>query len=205
MIFGKIRHFINERKFTRKMARQRYKYGFAMCDCWDMNGWLTTTFPKMILELRDMKHGAPELEFEEYENLPTEWKDKELKKYKIREEQNGYTYDADCIFTKWYIILTRMAFCFQEANLDKEVYNPFQKEYSEALWGKDVNKAKTFTEFWYKHCVKTDKGYVLCPKEVDAELEKKYFDYEEQIAEYKRKMKDEAMDLLKKYFYNLWD
>lgn len=204
-MFGKLRHFINEKKFTRKMAKQRYKYGYALCDCWGMDMWLTTMFPKMILELRDMKHSAPDLEFEEFENLPSDWKDKELKKHKKYEEQNGYDYDPNSVFTKWYILLTRIAFCLQEANMDKEVYNPFQKEYDEALWGKDISKYKTFTEFWYKHCKKVDNGYVLEPKEVDAELEKKYFDYETQIVEYKKKMKDEAMDLIKKYFYNLWD
>lgn len=204
-MFRRLIHKFNEYRFNKRMARQRYKRGFSDNDCWGMNYWLTSIFPKMILNLRDMKHGAPDLPFEEFDKLPIEWKDTELQKYKIREETNGYTYEPDSIFTKWYILLTRMAYCLQEADEDKEMYNPYKKEYDLAVWGPEFGKEKSFTDFWNKHCEKVDGGYIIKNNEPDPELRDKFFKCEEDNCRYKEQMKDEAMDLLKKYFYNLWD
>lgn len=204
-MFRRLRHKFSDYKFERRMAKQRYKKGYADCDCWSMNYWLVSTFPEMILNLRNMKHGAPELPFEEFDTFPLEWKDEELQKYKLRQEKDGYEYDPNSIFTKWYIILTRIAYCLKEADEDKEVYNPFKKEYNEALLRKDINKVKSFTEFWDKHCIKVDDGYVISSYNVNDDLEKAYYREEEKILKYKESMKDEAMDLIKKYFYHLWD
>ena len=201
----KLLHMFNEHRFNKRMARQRYKRGFADDDCWGMNYWLVSTFPDMILHLRDMKHGAPELPFEEFDALPLDWKDQELQKYKYRQEQDGYEYEPDSIFTKWYILLTRMAYCLKEADADKEMYNPYKKEYDLAVWGPDFGKEKSFTDFWNKHCEKVDGGYIIKNNEPDPELRDKFFKCEEDNCRYKEQMKDEAMDLLKKYFYNLWD
>lgn len=201
----KLLHMFNEHRFNKRMARQRYKRGFSDADCWGMNYWLVSTFPDMILHLRDMKHGAPELPFEEFDALPLEWKDQELQKYKYRQEQDGYEYEPDSIFTKWYILLTRMAYCLQEADEDKEMYNPYKKEYDLAVWGPEFGKEKSFTDFWNKHCEKVDGGYIIKNNEPDPELRDKFFKCEEDNYHYKEQMKDEAMDLLKKYFYNLWD
>ena len=52
-------------KFNKKMAKQRAKRGFSDDMCWNMYGWILETFPKMIINLRDMKNGYPELKFEE--------------------------------------------------------------------------------------------------------------------------------------------
>lgn len=169
-MFRRLRRKFKDYKFERRMAKQRYKKGYADCDCWGMSYWLVSTFPEMILNLRDMKHGAPELPFEEFDTFPLEWKDEELQKYKLRQERDGYEYKPDSIYTKWYIILTRIAFCLKEADEDKEVYNPFKKDYY-----------------------------------VSDDLEKAYYREEEKILKYKENMKDEAMDLIKKYFYHLWD
>lgn len=204
-MFKRLIHKFNEYKFNKRMARQRYKRGFSDDDCWGMNYWLVSTFPDMILHLRDMKHGAPELPFEEFDALPLEWKDQELQKYKYRQEQDGYEYEPDSIFTKWYILLTRMAYCLKEADADKEMYNPYKKEYDLAVWGPDFGKEKSFTDFWNKHCEKVDGGYIIKNNEPDPELRDKFFKCEEDNCRYKEQMKDEAMDLLKKYFYNLWD
>lgn len=198
-------HKFNNHRFEKCMARQRYKKGFADEDCWAMNYWLTNTFPKMILHLRDMKHGAPDLEFEEFDKLPLDWKDLELQKYKSVQEQNGYTYEPDSIFTKWYILLTRIAYCLQEADEDKEMYNQYEEAYNKAVWGEDFYKEKSFTDFWDKHSEKVDGGYVIKTNKPDKDLQENYYKIEEQNWEYKQYMKDEAMDLIKKYFYNLWD
>lgn len=204
-MFRRLLHLFNEYRFNKRMARQRYKKGFSDNDCWGMNYWLTSTFPEMILRLRDMKHGAPDLPFEEFDKLPNEWKEVELQKYKIIQEKNGYEYESDSIFTKWYILLTRMAYCLKEADEDKEIYNPYEKDYNIAVWGEDFYKEKSFTDFWDKHSEKVDGGYIIKNNKPPQELKDKYFKELEKQWEYKQQMKDEALDLLKHYFYNLWD
>ena len=204
-MFGRLRHKFNEYRFNKRMARQRYKRGFADVDCWGMNYWLTSTFPDMILHLRDMKHGAPDLPFEEFDTFPKEWKQVEMNKLNNWHIQNKYTFEPNSIFTKWYIILTRIAYCLKEADEDKEVFNKYADDYNKAVWGEDYGKEKTFTEFWGKHCEKVDGGYIIKTGEAPEELHKNYWEEEKRIEEYKVSMKDEALDLIKKYFYCLWD
>ena len=205
MIIRRLLHKVSEYKFNKRMARQRYKRGFADNDCWGMCYWLTSTLPEMILNLRDMKNGSPELPFEEFDKLPADWKDQELQKYKIIQEQNGYEYEPDSIFTKWYILLTRMAYCLKEADEDKEMYNPYKKDYDREIWGDDFNEIKSFKDFKDKYFKKSNNGYVLKTNKPNEDLQKKYFKCEEDNFKYKEQMKDEALDLLKKYFYCLWD
>ena len=174
-MFSKIKDFM----FNRKMKKQRYKRGFADEDCWNLDCWMTETLPKMILHLRDMKNGSPDLSFEEYETLPPEWKEAEIAKYNQKQKEKGYSESENSIHTKWYIILTRVAYCLEEADKFKEMYNPYDKEFHEYFWKKDVA--------------------------IPAELKEKYYKAEEENQEYKEKMKDEAMDLIKKYFYCFWD
>ena len=45
----------------------------------------------------------------------------------------------------------------------------------------------------------------MLTNEPDEKIKKKYKKRNEEIEEYRDKMKDEAFDLLKKYFYHLWD
>lgn len=92
-----------EYKFERKMKKQRYKQGFSDSDCWNLHYWLTDTLPKMIYNLRDMKHGAPEFEFEEFENLPLLWVNEQAKIYtnkleKDAEKGSDYDYTDNICF-----------------------------------------------------------------------------------------------------------
>lgn len=68
--FVRLKYKISDYKFEKRMAKQRKKRGFSDNDCWGMCYWFGDTFPKMIRNLRDMKHGAPEYEFEEFDNFP---------------------------------------------------------------------------------------------------------------------------------------
>lgn len=203
-MFRRIKMKLGDIRFKKRMAKQRYKRGFADEDCWGMNYWLTETFPKMILHLRDMKHGAPELPYEEYNTLPEGWKNSKLLEYEIKCKKEGYEFEEDSIFTKWYIILTRIAYCLEQANEDLEVYNKYKENYDKAKWGEPKEK-ETFKEMWDRYFNKVDNVYVLKQKEIDKELENNYWKQEEKNWKYKEQMKNEALDLIKKYFYNLWD
>ena len=205
-MFRRLKNKISDYIFNKRMARQRYKRGFSDSDCWGMNYWLTDTFPKMIINLRDMKHGAPDLLFEEYDKLPGPWRYEYKRQYRERCKKEGYEYEEDTIFEKWFVILSRIAYCLEQASEDKEMYNEYKEEYDKALWGEeDKEDFKSFKKWWEKHTDKIEGGYILKHYKVDKELEEKYWKKEEEIVKYKESMKDEAMDLIKKYFYHLWD
>ena len=189
--------------FERRMANQRKKKKYADCDCWGMHYWLSDTFADMFITLRDMKHGAPELEFEEFDSFPKDWLDKELAEYKVKQLENGYEYNID-IFAKWYIILTRIAYCLKQANEDiTDIVNEYAEDFTQAVWGDS-----SFMEHMVP-CKFDSSGkptcYELVTNEPSNELREKYFNREQEIFEYRDKMKDEAFDLIKKYFWNLWD
>ena len=81
----------------------------------------------------------------------------------------------------------------------------YKKDFDKAVWGDDLNSTKSFKDFCSKYFKKIDGGYILKTNAPDPDLKKKYFKFEEKNWLYKEKMKDEALNLLKKYFYNLWD
>lgn len=204
-MFRRLKNKISDYRFNKRMARQRYKRGFSDNDCWGMNYWLVDTFPKMFITLRDMKHGAPELPFEEYNKLPGPWRYEYKRQYREKCKKEGYEYEEDTIFEKWFVILSRIAYCLEQANEDLELENQYRKEYFKKLWEEEEKEDKNFKYWWNKHFEKIHGGYVLRTLPVDKELENKYYKREEEIWSYKQKMKDEAMDLIKKYFYHLWD
>lgn len=221
MFFRRIKMKVDDYRFQKKMAKQRYKKGFADCDCWDMHYWFTSTFPKMIRNLRDMKHGAPEFEFEEFDNFPLVWiaeESKILLKYK---KENDYDEEIDVwgrdkCFDRWWFILTRIAYCLEQTNEDvTEIENEYKDEFNRQVWGDDSDlddKHWTFKKWWNKHQIveKYDergkpKLYRLITNDPDPDLKEKYFNREQEIAGYREEMKNEAFDLLKKYFWDLWD
>lgn len=210
---------LEEFNFNRRMAKQRKKKGYSDCDCWNMFGWFQETFPKMIRDLRDMKHGAPELEFEEVDNFPIKWIEEQSKILLKQKKEKDYGEEIDLfgknkIFDRWWFILSRIAYCLEESdeNSTTEI-NEYYEEYNRQVWGdeKELEKlsVKEFmNKFWKVE--KADKNgkplmYSLKTNKPDSELDKKYWEREKEICKYREKMKDEAFDLIKKYFYNLWD
>lgn len=196
----------NDWKYEYKAKKQRKKKGFADCDCWGMNSWLSETFSKMILTLRNMKHGAPELPFEEIETFPIEWIEPEIEKLKlIREKEKHEYFDLYSIFDRWYLVLTRIAYCLEQADEWLiEIKNEYEEEYMNQVWGEEKDLTKHFVPTEYDNKGKP-KLYQLVTNEPDEDLKEKYYNREKEIMDYRISMKDEAFDLIKKYFYNLWD
>ena len=174
---------IKQYKFNRKMAKQRAKRGFSDDMCWGMCDWFLETFPKMIINLRDMKHGYPELNFEEVDNFSTKWITSVSKEINKLNKKYGYdNLDIKDTFSRWQLILTRIAYCLIQANEDTtDIKNEYREDYVNQIFG-NIYQTKQ-----------------------KQELEKKYFEREKEIIEYRDEMKNEAFDLLKKYFWNLWD
>lgn len=187
-------------KFNKKMAKQRAKRGFSDDMCWGMYDWFLETFPKMIINLRDMKHGYPELDFEEIEKIPISWIKSVSKEINEINKKDGYgEFNIKDGFNRWQLILTRIAYCLTQANEDEtEIKNEYREEYFNQAYG-------TIEDWWNRRCKKVESGYIIKAKNIDKELEEKYFNREKEISEYRDEMKNEAFDLLKKYFWNLWD
>ena len=182
---------LKEKLFDLKMKSQRFKKGYADIDVWSMKYWFQETLPKMIIELRDMNHGAPEEEFEEVDNFPLEWIIEQSKLLLAQKKEKGFEEEInlyngrDKIFDRWWLVLSRIAYCLKESSeYQITEVNDYQYQFEKLLWSEQTNPNIDKTEL---------------------ELRKKWLDREKEIAEYKIKMKDEAFELLKKYFWNLWD
>lgn len=212
-MFWRIKNKIDDYRFNRRMAKQRKKKGYASCDVWGMNYWLGETFSKMVRELAGMKHGYPaQLSFEEVDNFPIDWIEEESKKLEKIREKDDYEYDLFDGYDRWYLILSRIAYCLEQTNDEiTEIENEYNEEYNRQVWGDDSD-VKSFKQWWNKHHVveKYDKNgkpklYRLVTEEPEPELKEKFWKREEEIAQWREDRKNEAFDLLKKYFWALWD
>ena len=117
-MFKRIMWKIRDYKFEKRMAKQRKKRGFSDNDCWGMCYWFGDTFPKMVRNLRDMKHGAPELEFEEFNNFPLKWVEEESKELLKQKKEKDYEEELDLwgkekCFDRWWFVLSRIAYCLE--------------------------------------------------------------------------------------------
>lgn len=173
---------VKEKFFDFEMRCQRFRKGYADVDVWSMNDWFQEILPRMIIELRDMKQGAPEEKFEEVDNFPLLWVSEQCEILLKQKKKKGYEKEInlyngrDKIFDRWWLILSRIAYCLQESgdNQTTEI-----NEYDKLIWEEKIKP--------------------------DSELRKKWYNRELEISNYRNKMKDEAFRLLKKYFWNLWD
>ena len=191
--------------------RQFKKKGYITENIWSLDCWLSETFPKMIRELAEITHGAPELDFEEIQNFPVTWVRDTVAEINRKRENSievKAPFDIDNLFDRWELVLLRMAYCFERAHKFEDFEeNEYSEEYFNQVFGNDhkMKKHESFRHWWKRTTKKVDGGYQLIQHEPDKELEKKYFEREKEIEQNKENFKNEALDLLKKYYYSLWD
>lgn len=228
-MFYILKRKISDWIFNIRMAMQRAIRGYSDDNCWSMWSWLSITFPKMLRTLRDMKNGAPEKDFEEVEQFPLLWVAEECnnlmeikrkfwkrqsKKYKKENpfEEEIILWGNDKIFDRWLLVLSRIAYCLEQSNYEEiEIKNEYEDEYNKQVFGEDDDNL-SFEEWWKAHhkVVEYDKDgkpilWRLVTNKPDPKLEEKYEKRKAEIEQYREDMKNEAFDLLKKYFYALWD
>lgn len=218
---GFFRKWRNKRKVKKEKAnmaleelnnfREYRRKGFIAEDIWNLDCWLSKTFPKMIRALAETTHGYPQEDFEEVENFPLDWvKDtvSEINRKRQNKIEVTSLFNIDEPSDRWELVLLRMAYCFERADKFEEFEeNEYSEEYFNQLFGRDheMKKHESFRKWWKRRTIKVEGGYQLIEHEPDKNLQEKYYNREKEIWEHKVAYKNEAMDLLKKYFYDLWD
>ena len=187
---AKIRYF---RKCL-KWSRQRVFRGYADCDVWEMYGFIQELIPEMLQNLKDNRHGSPGYLGKNYTN------------------EEGILVNDDC-HKEWDEILDKMIFLWRESDEEHcQKKNPYEEEH-----------LKSFTEFTEKYGLlgeklQTDKeleenkrrgggGTMHFMKEIPEyqEIDQKYHEESKKLEQYRMECKDKALDMMKKYFYDLWD
>lgn len=218
---GFFRKWRNKRKVKKEKAnmaleelnnfREYRRKGFIAENVWNLDCFLTGTFSKMIRSLADTTHGYPQENFEEVEKFPLEWTKSTIEEINRRRQNKievTSPFDIDKPADRWELVLLRMAYCFERADKFEDFEeNEYSEEYFNQVFGRDhkMKKHESFRKWWKRRTIKVEGGYQLIEYEPDKDLQENYYNREREIWENKVAYKNEALDLLKKYFYNLWD
>lgn len=189
-LFAKWKHFVRCIKYS----KQRIVRGYADCDVWNMYSHLEELMPAMLQHLKDNRNGSPGFLGKNYTN------------------DDGILVNDTC-HKEWDEILDKMIFLWNESNEDTcKAKNEYDEEHT-----------KAFSEFTEKYGflgekLQTEKeleenkrrgggGTVHFMSELPeyADIDKKYRQRERELEDYREECKNKAMDMLKEYFYSLWD
>lgn len=108
--------------------------------------------------------------------------------------ETKFGYPMSVTNEEWEEILNRIIFCFRECDEKTcSIKNEYKENYHKAFFG-EFSKEKTLNGL-----------LKINFPEVPKELEDKYMNRCNEIEKYRENMKNEGFDLLKKYFWNLWD
>lgn len=189
-LLAKIKHI---RKCI-KWSKQRIVRGYCDYDVWEMFSFLQTIIPDMLQTLKDTRMGSPEYLGENYTN------------------EDGILVNDTC-HKEWDKILDRMIFFWREVDEDTcSQKNPYDEAYTKAMtefhdkYGVFGAKLQTENEL-EENKKRGGGGTVHFMNELPEyrEISNKYHKEEKRLEEYRNFCKDEAMDMLKQYFFSLWD
>ena len=163
---------------------QRLRYGYCYRDIWSIDQWFLTVVPNMIHDLRVNSHGYPSF-------------------FEGPEEEN---------IRKWDRILGRMEFLFREANEDtcrkknlyEEEHDLAQEEFT-TKYGMFGEKLKTEEEIAREKREHTHRLYMMSDVPEYVEISGKWLAAEGELREYRDQCLKQGMELMTKYFRNLWD
>ena len=148
----------------------------------------------MLQDLRDERHGSPAYLGKNYTN------------------EDGILVNNTCL-EEWDSTLDRMIFLWRESNeYACTRKNPYEEEHQKAheefteKYGLLGEKLQTEEEL-AENRKRGGGGTVHFMRELPEykEISDKYFEEKRKLEEYQTKSKDEAMDMLKEYFFSLWD
>ena len=177
-----------------KWSRQRILRGYADCDKWEMFDYLQHLIPDMLQDFRDNRTGSPGYLGENYTN------------------EEGILVNDTC-HEEWDKILDQMIYLWKESTEDTCTRkNPYAEEYYKAhrefdkkygVFGEKLQTEKELEE----NRKRGGGGKIHFMFEVPEykDISEKYMEEEHRIDEYRSRCKDDALDLLKEYFFSLWD
>jgi hypothetical protein len=174
-IYDKIKDFPHDIKHWYQRATKGYSYR----DLWSIDYWFMDKMPKMLLDFKKNLHGCPS-------------------QFTTNDDRTEYQ-NVEQGMKNWEVVIDRMIFCFTEMNEDTcSQKNEFEDEYHRQLHTKD----------YFEPCDKNNEGKKLfrwVHGDVEPELEANYWKRQRELEDYRDVMKNEGLDLFKKYFWNLWD
>lgn len=190
MLWGKIKHI----KRCLSWSKQRIVRGYSDFDIWNMYGYLQTLLPDMLQHMKDNRHGSPSFLGENYTN------------------EEGFMVNDTC-HVEWDEILDRMIFLWKETDENTcSKKNPYEEEHSKThdefteRYGFLGEKLQTKEEL-EENRKRSGRGTVHFMDELPEykEISDKYREEERRLEQYRNDCKDKAMDMLKMYFFALWD
>lgn len=172
-----------------KYSYQRIVRGYSDDDVWQMNDYMQKLVPKMVHELKEIRIGSPGVLGMNYV------------------DDDGF-YTNDKCHEEWDAILDRIVFLFQEMNEETcsrqneyesehlKMFEEFEEKYG--LLGEKLQ-----TEEELAKSEKTHAYRVHFMNEIPEyrDLDEKYRQRDAELAKYRESCKDEAFDLLKKWFF----
>lgn len=176
-----------------KWSKQRITRGYAQCDRWGMHYYLQRLIPDMLQDLKDNRRSSPCYLGENYTN------------------EDGVVVNDTC-HAEWDKILDQMIFLWREVDEDTcSRKNPYDEEYHRASdefeekYGMHGEKLRTKEEH---EIFKKERGWTIhtmneLPEYRD--IYEKYFAEEKEIDRYREECMEKAMDMMKEYFFCLWD
>lgn len=175
------------RRFFRdlKCCKDRIAKGYCEYDTWSIRDWFLSVFPPMLQVYKENRHGSPAC---------------------LETSSDGDPHAA------WDTILNRLLFLLSEMDEEKcSKKNPYevdwgniQKEFEDkyGFFGEAL-----LTEEEKEESRRTGSTRWHLPSELPEYQEtlEKWRNSEREIEEYRDKCKDEAFQIIGKYFWNLWD
>ena len=177
-----------------KWSRQRVVRGYADCDVWSMFSYLQELMPDMLRHLKDNRYSSPSYLGENYTN------------------EDGFLVNDTC-HAEWDKILDRMIFLWRETNEETcSKKNPYEDEYMKAFsdfherYGLFGERLQTEAEL-EENKKRGGGGKIHFMNEIPEykEIYEKHREEDEKLEKYREECKDEAIDMLKEYFFSLWD
>lgn len=173
---------------------QRITRGYADCDIWNMFGYLQNLIPEMLQYLKDNRYGSPAYLGEDYT------------------DERGILVNDTC-HEEWDKILDRMIFLWKESKEDTcSRKNPYDEAYYKAhnefterygIFGEKLQTEEELEKNERHGGFKTVHFMNELPEY--SEIWDKHLTERRKLEEYRCRCKDEAVDMLKEYFYSLWD
>jgi len=171
-----------------KYSWQRITKGYCNKDLWNIDYWFMSLMPDMLQQFKNTRHGSPGILGKDYTN------------------DDGILCNDEC-HAEWDKILEQMIFLFREMNEEAcQKKNPYEAEH-DRVYCEFEEKYGSFGERIERTGDKEPYRRLYFPNELPEykEIEKKYFDAEKELSEYRERCKNQAFELFSKWFYALWD